>query len=185
MFDPTWKLLLGLFTGFIFGILLQKGRVAKFEVILGQFLVKDFTVIKIMMTAVIVGAIGIYALLPTGTVALNVKPLLWAGILIGGLLFGIGMSTLGYCPGTGVAACGEGRKDAYFGLAGMFVGALTYVYFFPAFSKLAKSLGDGGKVTLPEMTGTSAWIWIIPLAIFGLIAAAATSRLRKKLLQTN
>ena len=30
MLDPLWRLALGLLTGMIFGVLLQKGRVAKF-----------------------------------------------------------------------------------------------------------------------------------------------------------
>lgn len=112
MFDPIWKLVLGLFTGILFGILLQKGGVAKYRVILGQFLLKDWTVVKVMGTAVVVGMIGIYALLPTGMVSLHIKPLQWGGIIFGGLMFGVGMSLLGYCSGTGVAACGEGRRDA-------------------------------------------------------------------------
>jgi uncharacterized protein len=170
VFDPIWKMSLGLLTGVIFGVLLQKGRVAKYEVIVGQFLGRDFTVVKIMGSAVVVGAIGIYAMLPSGAVVLSIKPLVWAGVLIGGVLFGIGMSTLGYCPGTGVAACGEGRKDAYWGLLGMFAGAALYVFFFPTFSGLAKILGDAGKLTLPELTGTSPWLWIVPLAILGTIA---------------
>lgn len=61
MFDPIWKLTIGLVTGILFGVLLQKGRVAKYEVILGQFLLKDWTVVRIMGTAIVVGAIGIYA----------------------------------------------------------------------------------------------------------------------------
>ena len=44
MFDPISKLVLGLLTGIIFGLLLQKGRAAKFHVIIGQFLLKDWTV---------------------------------------------------------------------------------------------------------------------------------------------
>ncbi|MFN9877692.1 MAG: YeeE/YedE thiosulfate transporter family protein, partial [Planctomycetota bacterium] len=90
MFDPIWKLALGLVSGIVFGFLLQKGRVAKYEVIVGQFIGRDFTVVKIMVTAVVVGAIGIYALLPSGAVSLHIKPALWAGIAMGGTLFGIG-----------------------------------------------------------------------------------------------
>jgi hypothetical protein len=62
VFDAPDKLLLGLVTGVVFGVLLQKGRVAKFPVIVGQFLLKDWTVAKIMGTAVVVGAVGVYAL---------------------------------------------------------------------------------------------------------------------------
>lgn len=165
MFDPTWKLALGLLSGVLFGFLLQKGRVAKYEVIVGQFLGRDFTVVKIMATAVIVGAFGIYALLPSGAVSLHIKPALWSGILIGGTIFGVGMAVLGYCPGTGVVACGEGRVDAYVGVVGMLVGAAVYVSFYSWFAKVAGAMGDGGKLTFPQLTGTSPWYWIIPIAV--------------------
>src|SRR5688500_13067174 len=102
MFDSPDKLALGLLTGIIFGFLLQKGRVAKYQVIVGQFLLKDFTVVKIMATAVIVGAIGVYALLAAGAVSLHIKPMLVGGVLVGAVCFGFGIVILGYCPGTTV-----------------------------------------------------------------------------------
>ena len=81
MFDSPDKLLLGLATGIMFGVLLQKGRVAKFPVIVSQFLLKDWTVAKIMGTAVVVGAIGVYALVAAGHASLHVRPLLFGGVL--------------------------------------------------------------------------------------------------------
>lgn len=178
MFDPFWKLALGLLTGVAFGFLLQKGRVGKYEIVVGQFLGRDYTVVKIMCTAVIVGSIGIYTLLPTGAINLHIKPALWSGVLAGGVLFGIGMAVLGYCPGTGVVACGEGRKDAYAGVLGMLCGAAIYVIYFSGLSRFAEALGDGGKLTFPQLTETSPWLWIAPIAIF-MLAILLISRRRK------
>ncbi len=175
MFDPIWKLALGLFTGILFGVLLQKGRVAKYQVILGQFLLKDWTVVKIMGTAVVVGAVGIYALLPTDAVSLHLKPLAWGGIILGGLCFGIGMAVLGYCPGTGIAACGEGRKDAVVGVVGMLFGAGIYVAAYPPLKAFTEQFGNAGKITLPEITDTNPWLWIV-----GLIAVALVAIISKK-----
>ena len=107
MFESLPNLLLGLLTGFVFGFLLQKGRVAKFEVITGQLLVRDWTVAKIMLTAIAVGSIGVYALMTMEMASLHIKPALLGGVIVGGLLFGCGMAILGYCPGATVAACGE------------------------------------------------------------------------------
>tara|TARA_R110000868_G_scaffold333405_2_gene594226 strand:- start:10047 stop:10631 length:585 start_codon:yes stop_codon:yes gene_type:complete len=170
MFDPIWKLTIGLVTGILFGVLLQKGRVAKYEVILGQFLLKDWTVVRIMGTAIVVGAIGIYALLPTEAVSLHLKPLAWGGIILGGLCFGIGMAILGYCPGTGVAACGEGRKDAVAGAVGMLFGASIYVVAYTPLKALIEWFGNEGKITLPEYTDTNPWLWIIGLMVVALAA---------------
>ncbi len=168
MFDTPEKLLLGLVTGIVFGVLLQKGQVAKFPVIVGQFLLKDWTVVKIMGTAVVVGSVGVFALVAAGYASLHVKPLLLGGVLLGGALFGIGMTVLGYCPGTTVAACGEGRRDAMAGVLGMFAGALAFVAAWPALQPVIKGLGNEGKVTIPDLTDTSPWLWITGLALAGI-----------------
>lgn len=170
MFDSPDRLLLGLATGVVFGVLLQKGRVAKFPVIVGQFLLKDWTVVKIMGTAVVVGAVGVYALVAAGHASLHVKPLLLGGVLAGGVLFGVGLAVLGYCPGTTVAACGEGRRDAVAGVMGMSAGALAFVAAWPALQPVVKGMGSAGKVTLPDLTGTSPWLWV-----GGLVAAAVVA----------
>jgi hypothetical protein len=170
VFDEPTKLALGLLTGIVFGFLLQKGRAAKFQVILGQFLLKDWTVAKIMGTAVGVGAIGVYTLITLDLASLHVKPLLLGGVLLGAACFGVGMAVLGYCPGTDVAACGEGRRDAMVGVLGMLAGAAVFVALFPVLQPIIKGLGDAGEITLPQVTGTSPWLWVVGLAVVGTFA---------------
>jgi hypothetical protein len=165
MFDAPGRMLLGLAIGIVFGVLLQKGRVAKFPVIVGQLLLRDWTVLKIMLTAMAVGSVGVYALNAMGLAGLHVKPAVMGGVLAGGLLFGVGMAILGYCPGTTVAACGEGSRDAVFGLVGLLAGAAVYVVAFPWWQTVTKAFGDLGKITLPQVTATPAWIWIAGLAV--------------------
>lgn len=168
MFESPVTLLLGLVTGLCFGVLLQKGQVAKYGTILGQLLFRDWTVARVMGTAVVVGSVGVYALVALGGTELAVKPMRVAGVLLGALVFGSGMALLGYCPGTSVAAAAEGRRDAWMGLLGMFSGALAFVAARPALDRLVVSLGDLGEITLPELTRTSPWWWV-----GGLVAAAA------------
>jgi uncharacterized protein len=176
MFDEPSKLLLGLVTGIAFGFFLQKGRVAKFHVIVGQLLLRDWTVLKIMLTAIAVGSVGVYALISAGTASLHVKPAALGGVLFGSVLFGVGLAILGYCPGTTVAACGEGRRDAMIGVAGMLTGALAFVWLFPALQILTRALPDWGKLTIPAWTDTSPWIWI---AAIGLAVLAFRPLLRR------
>lgn len=166
------KLVLGLLTGIIFGFLLQKGRAAKFHVIIGQFLLKDWTVVKIMATAVAVGTIGVYALVSMGAATLHIKPALLGGVVLGGILFGAGLAVFGYCPGTSVAASGEGRHDAMVGVLGMLVGAGVYVALYPALQPIINGLADWGKITLPQATNLSPWAWVSGLV--GAIAIAMT-----------
>ncbi|MHB8973444.1 MAG: YeeE/YedE thiosulfate transporter family protein [Pirellulaceae bacterium] len=180
MFDSPEKLGLGLLTGIVFGFLLQKGRVAKFEVIVGQFLFQDWTVVKTMGTAVVVGAIGVHALVAADMASLHIRPAVLGGVFVGAVCFGIGMAVLGYCPGTSVAGCGEGRRDAMSGVAGMFMGAVVYVLLNPAFQPVINGLGNLGEVTLPEITHTSAWLWVAALAVGGVAAFLLASRLRSR-----
>ena len=172
MVEPIAKLALGLLTGIIFGFLLQKGRVSQREVIVGQLLFKDWTVAKIMGTAVIVGSVGVYALVAAGVASLHVKPMLVGGVVVGALLFGSGMAVLGYCPGTCVAACGEGKRDAFAGLLGMLVGAFLYVFTFDAVHPIVAKAGDLGRLTLATWTHTSPWLWVGGLVLVAVLGGA-------------
>lgn len=185
MFDEPINLVLGLGTGILFGILLQKGQVAKFQKILGQFLLKDWTVLKIMVTAIAVGTIGVHVLVAGGQASLHIQTAALARVIIGGVLFGAGLVIFGLCPGTSVAACGEGRRDAMVGVIGMLIGAGTYVAAFSALEPVMKSMPDFGKVTLPQVTGTSPWLWAIGLASVMAVALAILERIHPQQLDAN
>ena len=83
--DSAGKLLLGLATGVVFGGLLQRGRAARYDVIMKQLLLRDGTVAKIMGTAVAVGAVGVHALVRAGKAKLDIKPLQLGGVVGGGV----------------------------------------------------------------------------------------------------
>jgi uncharacterized membrane protein YedE/YeeE len=144
---PVGKLLLGLGTGVVFGSLLSRGRVSRYEVIMDQLLLRDATVAKIMGTAIAVGAVGVHALVRAGKTRLEIKPLQLGGVIGGGLAFGAGLALLGYCPGTSLAAVGEGKRDALTGTLGMLAGALAFVRAYPTIKPLLEA-GDHGKLTL-------------------------------------
>jgi uncharacterized protein len=168
MIEDLPRLMSGLIFGIIFGFLLQKGRVAKFDTIIRQLILRDWTVAKVMLSAIVVGGVGIYALLPSGAVQLDIKPMSVGGILLGGVCFGIGMAVFGYCPGTSVAACGEGRRDAMIGVLGGVFGAGVHVVTYAAMQSV-KAWRDYGEITLPSLTGLSPWVWL-GLAAAGLAA---------------
>lgn len=163
---------LGVATGVAFGVLLQKGRTGKVETIRGQFLLRDFTVLQIMGTAVVVGAVGAYALERFGVIERQRKAFHPAAIAAGGALFGAGMATFGYCPGTSLAALGEGKRDALAGLLGMLVGAAAFIRLDPVLRPYLER-EDADERTLPEMTNTSPYLWLAGTAATMLGGAAA------------
>lgn len=174
--EPAGKLMLGLGTGVVFGALLQKGRVAKYEVIVDQLLLRDATVAKVMGTAVAVGAVGVHVLVQSGRATYDIKPLRLVAILGGAVLFGSGLAVSGYCPGTTIAAVGEGRRDAIAGVLGMLAGAAVFVRAYPKVKPVLE-IGDRGKVTLPKVTRTSPWPWVAGIA-GAVLAFAVAGRLR-------
>ena len=90
------QVLLGLFFGIVFGFLLQKGGATSYDVILGQLLLTDFTVLKIMASAVAAGLLGFFLLNRTGYARRHVREGTIGSNVVGGLIFGLGFGLLGY-----------------------------------------------------------------------------------------
>ena len=160
------QLFIALVTGMIFGVFLQKGGVTNYDVILGQLLLTDFTVVKIMLSAVVTGMIGVYLMRQLGWVHLNPKPGSVGTSLVGGLIFGTGFAILGYCPGTIAGAIGNGFLDATVGgLIGILIGAALFATVFPKLDRSILNRGNFGTITLPELLKVNAWLVIVPVAV--------------------
>jgi hypothetical protein len=163
--------ILGLVTGAVFGYLLQKGRVIRFEKQLGALLIHDMTIFKFMLSAVLVGGLGIHILTDAGIIAMSHKPMNSGAVVLGGVLFGAGWAIMGYCPGTSVAALGEGRIHAAFAIAGMIVGAGIFAEFYPVFSSTIGAWQNFGKIGLSDVFGVHHWVilpvfWILVIGLF-------------------
>ena len=166
----TLQLVVGLALGTAFGFLLQKGGVTQYDVIIGQLLFKDFTVVKIMLSAVLTGMIGVHVLRSLGLAQLHPKPGSVGSSVIGGLIFGVGFGVLGYCPGTVAGAAGQGALDALLGgVVGILVGAGLFAAVFHKIHDPILSKGHFGELTLPALFKVNAWIVVVPVAV--LIAA--------------
>ncbi|MFZ5758081.1 MAG: DUF6691 family protein [Thermodesulfobacteriota bacterium] len=161
-------LIYGLITGIIFGFILQRGRVLRYDKQLGALLLQDMTIIKFMLTAVLVGMVGIYLGLDLGFISkMDVKTTIVGGNVIGGLIFGVGWALLGYCPGTQIGAIGEGRWDAIWGIMGMLFGGMIFAEVYPVLKKTVLTWGNFGKITLPQALGINHWIVILVCVVGG------------------
>lgn len=152
--------ILGLITGILFGFFLQKGRVLRFDKQIGAMLFKDMTILKFMLSAILVGMVGIQLLAGSGIITLSHKAMNLGGVLVGGALFGCGWAVMGFCPGTSVGACGEGRWHAVFAIAGMLVGAAVYAELYPFFKSTILAWKNFGKIGIAEALGISPWLII-------------------------
>jgi uncharacterized protein len=151
--------------GFVFGWLLHRGRLASFNTIVNQLRLRDFTVMKVMFTAIIVGGLGVYALIESGHAARHVKDADLLAVALGAVIFGVGMAIYGYCPGTAIAASGAGRLDAIVGLAGMLLGGLLYAASYDWVRVHIIAAAQWGKVRLPDVTGVPDLAWFAMLTV--------------------
>ena len=146
--------------GFLFGFLIQYSNLNKFDTISGVAILKDFTVPKTILVALSVGMIIINLEVIFGVASYEIKPLILGGIILGGILFGIGMATLGYCPGTLPISAGQGAIDAWIGIIGGLTAGLIYTIIYPSIQDI---LGPNfGKLNVKQyIPNTDIFILIV------------------------
>ena len=127
------------------------------------------TILKFMLSAIVVASIGIYLFRDLGVIKLSMKSTSIGAQVIGGLLFGIGWGLLGYCPGTAAGALAEGRFDGLWGVIGMLGGGALYAVIYPFMKAHIISIGNYGKIGLPQAIGINHWIVVVALAALALL----------------
>ncbi len=165
--------------GFIFGWLLQRGGVTDFNVIVNQFRFRDFTVLKVMLTAVVVGGIGVAALHAGGLANTHIKASPMLAIVLGASIFGVGMVIYGYCPGTGLAAIGTGSLHALAGFIGMLGGGILYALTYPWVAKNILPVADVGTMTLDKLLGIPVWAVFVILAVVTICVFAMVTKFER------
>lgn len=125
-------ILLAILLGAFFGFALHRAAVTNSENILEMLTLRDFYLMKVTLFAIGLTTTLIWISVPAGIIDpghFSVKATHF-GVLIGGLIFGVGFALAGYCPGTAIAAVGQGRRDALWFVAGGLLGALVFTLAF-------------------------------------------------------
>ena len=121
-------ILMYLVLGTVFGFVLSRSGAADYNYIQAMFLFESVQLYGIIGTAVVLTAGGLWLIKRRGRtaggrpIAIELKPL-HRGNVVGGLLFGVGWSMAGMCPGPILVNIGEGKIYALAALAGALVGA--------------------------------------------------------------
>lgn len=163
------RLFLGLFIGMTFGAILQLGGASSHRKIIDMLRLRDLSILKLIVTAIAVGGIGIYLLDAVALAHLSIKPTYVAALIIAGTIFGAGFAVAGYCPGTALVAAAEGKTDAGFAILGGLVGALAYAIAHPALSPLFE-VGNLGNLTIPGLIRSPGWTVALPAGALLLVA---------------
>jgi len=155
-----------LVVGVLFGWALHKAGLTHYARIVNVYRLRDMTVMRFMLTALVVGGVLIQAGIDLGLAnSAPVPPTSMLANLVGGVVFGIGMATAGYCPGTIVAEAGEGRVDAWIaGVSGLIVGALVFGLLQPVIMPSLMRVGALGRVTFAGLVGANPWLVLL---VFG------------------
>ncbi|HYC93141.1 MAG TPA: YeeE/YedE thiosulfate transporter family protein [Thermoanaerobaculia bacterium] len=141
---------MALVIGIAFGFALERAGLGNARKLVGQFYGTDFTVFKVMFSAIVTAMLGAFWLSRFGVIDLAsvAVPETWlVPQLAGGLLFGIGFVTAGLCPGTSCVAAATGRGDGLAVMLGLFAGMLVSGLTLPGNLNLTAR----GALTLPEV----------------------------------
>ncbi|MCX7602827.1 MAG: YeeE/YedE family protein [Bryobacteraceae bacterium] len=164
------------FLGLFFGFFLERAGFGSSKKLTSIFYFKDWSVLRVMFTAIVVAMIGLLYLTGIGWMdgeAVTVKETVLGAQIVGGLLLGAGFIIGGYCPGTSAVAAASGRLDAFAYIGGMFAGTFLFSAAYDWIQPLYHWGGMGVK-TLPEVLGLQPGLVAAAVVLIALAAFAAT-----------
>lgn len=168
--DPEINLALATLIGVGFGFFLERAGFGSAKKLTAQWFGKDWSVFRVMFTAIVVALFGIVLLdllgiMPFGSLYLNATYLVPQ--ILGGLLMGAGFVVGGYCPGTSFVGLASGRLDALVYIGGLFLGSIFFAEAYALFEPIMTA-GAMGRITLPEYFGLSPLV--VGLAVLAIAA---------------
>ena len=115
----------------MFGFVLSRSGAGDYDLVQGMFLFERFQLYGIIGTAVVVTAVGLWLVKRRGRTIGGVpieieRKSLNTGTVVGSVLFGVGWSVTGMCPGPMFVNIGEGKVYAIAALAGALTGAALF-----------------------------------------------------------
>lgn len=131
---------LSLVLGAMFGFVLSRSGAADYDYIQQMFLFGSFQLYGIIGTAVLLTAPALMWIRRRGRtlggtpITLTPKPA-HGGNVVGGLIFGMGWSIAGMCPGPILVNIGEGKLYAVAALAGALTGTALFGWLYPVLQR--------------------------------------------------
>ncbi len=176
-------------SGILFGYVLEQAGFASPGKLTAQFRFTDWSVFKVMFTAILVASVGILLLQiddSFGSRGFYIPRTALGAAVAGGVFIGAGMAIGGYCPGTSVVGAMSGRIDGLVFALGMIVGIWGFSFEFDTvwMQQLLHS-GEIGQKTLPALFGISPWTVVAALTALALVIFLLGSRLERRLQETH
>lgn len=160
----------GLVLGSLFGLVLERSGFGSPLKLTAQFRLTDWSVFKVMFTAIVVAALGLWLLRLIGWLqpdAVTVPQAALMGAAVGGAMVGAGFAVGGYCPGTSMVGLSTGRLDALVFVLGLLCGTSLFAW---SYGPELRSLMAYGLVVDGD-TVTDAYGVSEALMLFGMVLA--------------
>jgi uncharacterized membrane protein YedE/YeeE len=167
--------------GIAFGWCLERAGLGSAPKLMGQFTLRDLTVLKVMFSAIVTAMLGLFWLSWLGVVDLTrvaVPPTFIGPQIVGGVVFGAGMALAGLCPGTSCVAAATGRLDGLTVAVGFFAGVLGGGLLVPAITRFYES-GSRGAISLPSAFGVAQGTVTFIVVAGALVAFALAGRIER------
>ena len=180
--DPAWNNVIALLIGIAFGFILEASGFSSSRKLAGVFYGYDFVVIRVFMTATMVGMVGLIYFSYLGWIDLGkifILPTYMTSIIVGGIIMGLGFVMGGYCPGTSFTGVAIGKLDAVFFTIGLYLGIFIFSMIFPWVEKIYYG-GDLGQVLVMDTFGISRGLFTFLFVIATLMAFLIASIVKKK-----
>jgi uncharacterized membrane protein YedE/YeeE len=159
-FDFAYSLQLAGLIGFMFGFVLERAGFGNPRKLTAIFYLRDFAVLKVMFTAIVVCILGLLFFSVFGWIDLTrvylLPTFIWPQI-VGGLVLGVGFVMGGYCPTTSVVGAVSGKLDGLIFIIGMMIGSIFFAEIFPLIEKFYIS-GAKGAIRLTDVFGINSGI---------------------------
>lgn len=182
-FGREFGIIMAMFLGFGFGFFLEKAGFGSGKKLCDVWYGRDFAVVRVMFTAIIVAMMGIFGLHYLGFMDLDqiyINPTYIPAQIVGGFLLGVGFSVGGYCPGTSAVAISSGKLDGLIFTVGFLVGIVLFSEMFPLFETLYNA-GFMGRKFLYEPLGISPGLAVFIVVLIALGTFKLVGWVEKKL----
>ena len=167
--------------GIAFGWCLERAGLGSAPKLMGQFTLRDMTVLKVMFSAIVTAMLGLFWLSWLGVVDLArvaVPPTFIGPQIAGGIVFGAGMALAGLCPGTSCVAAATGRLDGLTVAGGFFAGVLGAGLAVPTIARFYES-GSRGTLAMPAALGVARGTVTFAVVAGALAAFALAGRIER------
>ena len=176
------SLVAALLIGVAFGWCLERGGMGSARKLMGQFHLTDFSLFKVMFSAIVTAMLGAFWLSRLGLLDLGRVhvPETWlVPQLAGGLLFGVGFGVAGLCPGTSCVAAVTGRIDGMAVVAGFLGGVLAIGLALPAIDTLFHDT-PRGTLTLPDVLAVPNGVVVLGITSLALAGFAMANAIEHR-----